>query len=242
MAARVDFENANAPPTRSFSTMLREVKATPCGPNLLVSALRNSLGTKISQQVASSPVVHAAPPTVPVLNLTDFPIATRVRALELQRRQQLLLSTANRRLPPGCQVMVWSIVPLELFQGELGRFLMIACDFYGYGPENTMLLPTMPVGAQHLDLPRHPLVVSEDHIKMASAQISALRNRVAADHGRANLAMQNGDLSQLFSRTDSKQRYCKELTNTVENIAKARLNHNVMQNHQSHFGALISAM
>ncbi len=196
---------------------------------------------------AAKPTTVAAPAVikpVPVqsLEMMDLPLATRVRAVELQRKQQLLVSVANNRLPAGCHVLAWHIIPISLFQGELGRFMMIAGGFHAYGPQNTILLPTMPAGASHLDLPRHPLVVSEAHLDRAKLQLTVLRDRVAAEHRRADTALQNGDASQVFNRTHSKAKYCNDLDDLIYDIAKSQIGSAAIKTHWDHFGDLIATM
>jgi hypothetical protein len=196
---------------------------------------------------ANPPLLETKPtaalaPALPAQDVLQLPTVTRLKSIEWQRRQQLMVSIANRGLPAGCQVMVWSIVPVELFQGELGRFLMIACDFHACGPENTMLLPSMPSGAQHSKLLRHPLIVSEAHLHMAQSRVTLLRDRVASEHRHAELAMNNGDLSQLFGRSISKAKYCDELRQIVQGIAKSQLPADTVENHRAQFGNVIAAM
>jgi hypothetical protein len=270
MAARAYSKFDNALPVRNFATMIGDAGQSSDRLDLRSAALRNSSSVAHAPQhikYAFKPEVVAAPvfravdplplpplpvtaevprtfskPTTPALETVDLPPSLRAKELDWQRRQQALVTTTNWRLPSGSLVMAWNVVPVQLFQGDLGRFLVMACDFHAYGPANTMLLPSMPAGAQQLCLPRHPLVVSEKHLQTSLQHITALRDRVAAEHRRANIALQNGDLSQIFARTDSKARYCKELSKIVETIASAELGTDVLKTHRLQFEAFIAAM
>jgi hypothetical protein len=266
MVAGANFEHENAEPTRNYLTILKGSKGQSNRPSLFTAALRNSYGdeyaasfAEISSRFNPMDEAHSEAqtflPTAPAqethhqihkafatIDIAELPAPVRAKALEYQRRQQMCVSATNLQLPTGCHAMAWNIVPLELFQGELGRFLMIACDFHAYSPANTMLLPTMPSGAQYLNLPRHPLVVSDNHLQIAKTHITLLRDRVAGEHRRANLALQNGDVSQIYGRSDSKTIYCKELTAIVQYIARWQFGESAVQSHASQFEAAIEAM
>ncbi len=185
----------------------------------------------------ASPVIATS-----AIDVADLPPTARAKALEWQRRQQAMVTTTNWRLSSNSIVMAWNILPAQLFQGELGRFLIMACDFHAHGPANTMLLPTMHAGSEKLGLPQHPLTVSDRHFNNAMQRVSALRDRVAAEHRRANIALQNGDLSQIYARTDSKARYCKELAKIVDDIATAELSADAVKSHRVQFGPYIAAL
>jgi hypothetical protein len=172
----------------------------------------------------------------------ELPTPVRLRAVDFQRRQQLLVSQINRSLKPGCHVLAWNILPLDLFQGEIGRFLMIACDFHAYGPGNTMLLPAMPAGSQELSLPRHPLVASDAYKADAQRRISLLRTKVSEGHKRASLALQQGDLSQLFLRTEQQQSYRQELLDITRNLATALFGKQALASHEEQFRTKINAL
>jgi hypothetical protein len=264
--AGADLEHVSAAPTRNFLTILNGSKGQSNRPSLFTAALRNSYGREYAASSAEMSsgfnAIHGAYAEVgtctPVdsmsvsrrktiqafatLNVVELPAPVRAKALDYQRRQQMCVSVTNLQLPRGCHAMAWNIVPLEVFQGELGRFLMIACDFHAYSPANTMLLPTMPSGAHYLNLPRHPMTVCDTHLQIAKTQISLLRDRVAGEHRRANLALQNGDVSQIYGRSDSKTIYCKELTAIVQYIARWQFGESAVQSHASQFEATIEAM
>ncbi len=203
---------------------------------------------------AASPVLTEAPaPTAPRLKsipvvarsqpeLSELPNAIKLKAVDLQRRLHLLVAHVNRTLPAGCHVLAWSILPKEIFDGELGRFLMIACDFYACGPENTLLLPAMPDGMQYLHLPRHPLTTPETHIADASQRVSTLRQRVMTDHERALKALRNGDPTQMYQSSERRVRYRQELAKTGRDIAETAFGQNIWNDHENRFRKLLCSL
>jgi hypothetical protein len=238
-------------------------------PNLRLAAIRNTYGQAYADSFATNSLASYQPaetqtptpephpiappasveksysaihPTFVANDTSDLPAPVRAKALDWQRRQQSLVTTTNWRLATGCQAVAWSIVPTQLFHGELGRFLILACDFHAYGPENTMLLPTMAAGEQQLGLPRHPLIVSEQHLQSAKQYLMALRGRVAVEHRRAQTSLQSGDLSHIYARAESKAKYCKELSSIVKTIADAQLGRGTHDAHSAQFGAFIAQM
>jgi hypothetical protein len=172
----------------------------------------------------------------------DLPHAIRLKSVDLQRRLHLLVAHVNRTLPVGCHVLAWSILPKELFEGELGRFLMIACDFHACGPENTLLLPAAPGGMQYLNLPRHPLTTADAHIADAAQRVGQLRQTVTADHERTSNALRNGDLSQIFESGERQLRYRRELAAIARQIAETAHGPSIWDEHESRFRKLLQSL
>ena len=222
-AARRDNHFVSA--KRTFSDMIAELQAGHKGLSKPASHLK------------SVPV--AAPAQAPTVAL---PEAIRLKAVDLQRRQNLLVSHVNRTLPVGCHVLPWSILPVELFPTELGRFLMIAFDFHACGAENTLLLPVTASGAQFLSLPQHPLVAARTHIIDASERIDALRRTVTADHQRTAEAMHDGNLSELFKSSERQTRYRQTLSDAACDIAETAFGPDIWNSHESHFRSLIQSL
>lgn len=269
MAALAFSDLAEAGSADNLNTVQDEAHQHAYVPNLRLAAIRNSYGQNyvdnfVRENLATtSPKktpVHSAEPTpiwapslveksltasAPIVasaDTSDLPAPVRAKALDWQRRQQSLVTTTNWRLATGCQAVAWSIVPTQLFHGELGRFLILACDFHAYGPENTMLLPTMAAGEQQLGLPRHPLIVSEQHLQSATQYLTALRDRVAVEHRRAQTSLQSGDLSHIYARAESKTKYCKELSSIVKSIADTQLGRGAYDAHSAQFAEFIAKM
>jgi hypothetical protein len=171
-----------------------------------------------------------------------LPEAVRQKAADFQRRQNQLVSHVNRNLPVGCHVLAWSILPADLFQSELGRFLMMAFDFHACGPENTLLLPATAGGANYLSMPRHPLVTVDAHLHDASNRIKTLRDTVTADHRRTVQAMQNGDMSEMFKSSERQLRYRQILSDAACDIAETAFGQNIWASHETHFRELIQSL
>ena len=191
----------------------------------------------IAPRLKSIPVVARSQP-----ELSELPNAITLKAVDLQRRLHLLVAHVNRTLPAGCHVLAWSILPKDIFEGELGRFLMIACDFYPCGPENTLLLPAMPDGVEYLKLPRHPLTTPATHIADASQRVRKLRQSVMADHDRALKALRNGDPTQMFQSSERWVSYRQELAKTGRDIAETAFGQNIWEEHESRFRKLLCSL
>lgn len=73
---------------------------------------------------------------------------------ELQAQATLI----NSRLPAGCEVIPWALIPASVWAGANGQFLMNHCGFYPCHPLNNMLLAANEQTARMLDLPIHPRV------------------------------------------------------------------------------------
>lgn len=218
--------NNATPAKRTFSEMIAELQS----------------GHK--QQSTPTSHLRSVPVAAPEQHITtvELPDAVRRKADDLQRRRNLLVSHVNRTLPIGCHVLAWSILPTELFQAELGRFLMIAFDFHACGPENTLLLPATAGGAQYLSLPRHPLVTAEAHIDDASNRIGHLREIVMTDHKRTIRAMQHGDLSEMFKSSERQVSYRQTLSDAACDIAEAAFGQNIWNVHETRFRRLIQSL
>jgi hypothetical protein len=169
------------------------------------------------------------------METVDIPMAARVKAIDIQRRQQVMVSNLNLQLPRGCHVVAYPILPLEMFQGELGKFLMMACEFYPYGAQNTMLLPAIADGAQHFNLPKIPLVANGQLHADAATQVKSLRQRVLIDHQRAASAVQSGDFTRVFDRPGRQAEYRQELANITRGLAIKLFGHDAWETHEQRF-------
>jgi hypothetical protein len=171
----------------------------------------------------------------------DVPLTERITAMDWQRCQQRLVTQVNAQQPPGCHVMAYSILPIDLFVGEVGRFLMMACAFYAYAPFNTMLLPATPAGAAQLQLPQHPHVISTLQHTDAKTKILQLRTRVANEHHRVAVAIERGDVSELFKQKGNRVDYKTELAEICKSVAINAFGLSAYSKHDRHFGALLKA-
>jgi hypothetical protein len=167
--------------------------------------------------------------------IDDVPLAVRMLAMDWQRRQQKLVAQINAQQPAGCHVIALNIIPAELFAGELGRFLMMACDFYAQCFANTLLLPALSTGAKVLNLPQHPLVAADVQKSEARARLVQLRTRVANEHHRVASAIERGDVSALFKRNTNRPDYKKELGEICKSIAINTIGLSAFVTHESRF-------
>lgn len=159
--------------------------------------------------------------SVSIAAIEDIPLPNRVLAVEWQRRQQRMVARINASLPSDCQVAAYAIVPPDLFEAEVGRFLMMAFEFYPHCFANTMFLPTSSSGAAHFGLPQHPQETPDMQRFDARSRITQLRTRVANEHGRVAAALARGDVSLLFkpngNRPDYKQEFAAICRSVVIN-------------------------
>lgn len=189
----------------------------------------------------SSPTALSAPPkSVPqppqvVSPVDDVPLANRVIAMEWQRRLQHTVAQVNASLPAEHHVMAQTILPAELFSGETGRFLMIACDFYCSSFANTLLLPAMLAGAAHHKLPQHPRGTSDEQKSGARVKVLQLRTRMANEHKRVAAALERGDVDLLFKPNGSRPHYKQELAGICKSIAINALGLSGFVTHESRF-------
>ncbi len=215
----------NQPAKRTFGEMIAHLQAG------------HKAHAKPAPHLKAVPAVQAEQPSPIAL-----PNTIQLKALDLERRQNLLLGHVNRTMPTGCHVLAWSILPKDVFQSELGRFLMIGYDFHAHGPENTLLLPATANGAQFLKLPRHPLVTVQAHVADAFERVNALRETVTADHHRTVQAMQSGDISQLYRSSERHSRYRQQLSDIACDIAETAFGENIWEAHESRFRKLIQSL
>lgn len=177
--------------------------------------------------------VHVKPVAVPAFE--DIPLPTRMVAMEWQRRQQRLVAQINASLPSDRQVTAYNIVPADLFLGDVGRFLMMACDFYSHCFANTLILPMTPSGAAHFGLPQYTLVTPDVQLADARARIIQLRTRVANEHGRVAAALARGDVSLLFRPNSNRPDYKQELVSICRSIAINTVGLSAFVSHESRF-------
>jgi hypothetical protein len=199
------------------------------------------------RELPSPPTQHLPPVQLPPLfvakvDSVEVPTATRVKAIDYQRRQQLMVSNVNLQQPKGCHLMAFAILPLDLFQGELGKFLMIACDFFAHGASNTMLLPAHMEGSEYFALPKHPFTTGSASLAEAVAKVKGLRQRVLVEHQRASNAMQSGDLSRMFARSDRQAEYRLELATITRGLAVSLFGTAAWETHEMRFRTTLNQM
>jgi hypothetical protein len=200
-----------------------------------------------AQPSAPAPVTQhtALPATAPktTLNLQgDLPVAVRQKSLDYQQRLQRLVIQINQNLPQGCTVLPWQPVPITVFEGELGKFMIMACDFHAHGPANTILLPALPAGVEYLNLPRHPFMVPERHTAYAKQLVMQLRDQVARDNAEIAKSMSRGDMSRLLSAADKQANYRKQMVAIAMKLAKEAFDLKVYEAHEARFRPLIEAL
>jgi hypothetical protein len=246
MAFAARHVNQLVPAKRTFAEMIAAIQANQAAKAKFKTETQLKavpVSSPPPAQVRKLPDLKAPERDVPDLPAQlEIPNSVRLKAADFQRRQHLLVSHVNRTLPNGCYVLAWSILPKELFQGDLGRFLMLAYDFYACAPENTLLLPGTAEGVQFLSLPRHPLVTALAHIDDASKRIGQLRQTVTADHQRALLALQKGDPSHLYKSSERRALYGKQLTEITYDIAETAFGDNIWSAHETRFRRLIQSL
>jgi hypothetical protein len=197
------------------------------------------------QKMQARPAVHlrsvpmAAPEPPPSIVL---PQAVSTKAMDMQRRQHALVSHVNRTMPEGCHVLAWSIVPKQVFDTELGRFLMMAYGYYASGPENTLLLPATAKGVSFLALPRHPLATAESHIADATLRIDHLRQTVISDHQRTLQALRHGDVSELYQTSERHAQDRQKLSDIACDIAETAFGESIWEAHETRFRKLIQSL
>jgi hypothetical protein len=227
MASTARRENYTQTAKRTFSEMIAELQA----------------GQRSVAQPKPVSYLQSVPVSTPAQSAPmELPEAVNLKSIDLQRRQNLLVSHVNRTMPAGCHVLPWSIFPKELFQTALGRFLMIAFDFHACGPENTLLLPASTSGANYLSLPRHPLVTAEAQVADASHRIGQLRDTVMADHQRTREAMRHGDMSAMYKSIERQSVYRQMLSDSACDIAETAFGQNIWASHETHFRKLIQSL
>jgi hypothetical protein len=198
-------------------------------------------------KIPPAPIPKTTAPAVSKLVTNDdalaksLPTEVRLKAMECQRQQQMLIARVNRDLPPGCHVLQWNIIPVGLFTSDLGKFLMLACDFFAFGTSNTLLLPAMPAGEAHLNIPRHPFVTDPAYVMQAQQLIANLRDKVQAEHRRAKTAISSGDLSKVYDSATRQNKYKTELLSLVERMAVSHIGKANWNKHEDLFRAKLMA-
>jgi hypothetical protein len=172
----------------------------------------------------------------------SFPKQARQKAVELQRRQQALLGRLNSSLPSQAQLLALSILPPEAFQDDIGRFLMLACNFFACSPENTMVTPATAEAAEFLGLPFIEQQIPDQFISNTLSKLQWLRETVIVEHRRTSIALQQGDLSQLLKSNERQLAYRQNLTSITQDLALARCNKAMWEDHERHFRAEIQSV
>jgi hypothetical protein len=173
--------------------------------------------------------------SVSIAAIEEIPLPNRVLAVEWQRRQQRMVARINASLPSDCQVAAYAIVPPDLFEAEVGRFLMMAFEFYPHCFANTMFLPTSPTGAAHFGLPQHPQETLNTQRFDARSRITQLRTRVANEHGRVAAALARGDVSLLFKPNGNRPDYKQEFAAICRSVAINSFGLAAYMTHESRF-------
>jgi hypothetical protein len=176
--------------------------------------------------------------TTPSVQL-GVPRHARQRASDLMRRQQALLAHLNSTLPADAQLVAGSIVPHEAFEGELGRFLILACDFHAASPENTLITPATQADADYLRLPLLPSRTPDTALALSLSKLNWLRETVIVEHRRTALALQHGDLSHLLKGNERQVAYRLQLGAIVQDIATQVCGKLPWNAHEQHFRTAI---
>jgi hypothetical protein len=184
------------------------------------------------------PDVDEAPvaPQQPYMAVDDVPLAIRMTAMDWQRRQQQLVAKINAQSMPEHHVAAHVIVPVDLFVGDLGRFLMMACDFYSHSFSNTVLLPKHMESARGLGLPTQFGISQELQKSDAQIRISQLRARVMSEHNRVASALSRGDVSALFKEKSTRLDYKQELAGICRSLATNAIGLSAFMSHESRYG------
>ncbi len=172
----------------------------------------------------------------------SFPKQARQKAVELQRRQQALLGRLNSSLPSQAQLLALSILPPEAFQNDIGRFLMLACNFFACSPENTLVTPATAEAAEFLGLPFIEPQIPDQFISNTLSKLQWLRETVILEHRRTSIALQQGDLSQLLKSNERQLAYRQNLTSIAQDLAIARCSKATWEDHERHFRAEIQSV
>ncbi len=172
----------------------------------------------------------------------SFPKQARQKAVELQRRQQALLGRLNSSLPSQTQLLALSILPPEAFQNDIGRFLMLACNFFACSPENTLVTPATAEAAEFLGLPFIEPQIPDQFISNTLSKLQWLRETVIVEHRRTSIALQQGDLSQLLKSNERQLAYRQNLTAIAQDLALARCSKATWEDHERHFRAEIQSV
>ena len=218
-----------APPQYAFRRLAKPVfqVAAPANHSAVQQVASSIPSQLVPQHVQKPPVAHSQD--------DDVPLTNRIIAMEWQRRLQHTLAQLNASLPSDHHVMAQPILPAELFSGETGRFLMIACDFYCSAYANTLLLPAMPAGAAHFKLPQHPRGTWLEQKSGARVKVLQLRTRMANEHKRIAAALERGDVELLFKQNTSRPQYKQELAGICKSIAITALGLSAFVAHESRF-------
>jgi hypothetical protein len=171
-----------------------------------------------------------------------MPKQARQKAADLQRLQQAMLAHFNKSLPPEAGLITGSLLPAEAFQNDIGRFLMLACDFYAASPENTYVTTHSPEAAKRLGLIFVPAQMPDSLKSQALSKLQWLREAVASDHRRTAMALHQGDISKLLESNDRKTAYRQELETIVQGLAVARCGATAWQVHEDHFRATLQSL
>jgi hypothetical protein len=171
-----------------------------------------------------------------------FPKQARQKAVELQRRQQALLGRLNSSLPSQARLQALSILPPEAFQNDIGRFLMLACNFFACSPENTVVTPATAEAAEFLGLPFIDPQIPDQLISNTLSKLQWLRETVIVEHRRTSIALQQGDLSQLLKSNERQLAYRQDLTAIVQDMAIARCSKATWEDHERHFRTEIQSV
>jgi hypothetical protein len=171
-----------------------------------------------------------------------FPKQARQKAVELQCRQQALLGRLNSSLPSEARLQAVSILPPEAFQNDIGRFLMLACNFFACSPENTMVTPATVEAAEYLGLPFMDPHISEQLASHTLSKLQWLRETVSVEHRRTSIALQQGDLSQLLKSNERQLTYRQNLAAIAQDLAIARCSIATWEDHERHFRTEIQSV
>jgi hypothetical protein len=171
-----------------------------------------------------------------------IPTQAKQKAAELQRLQKAMLAHFNKSLPQDAQLSALSLLPAAAFQNDLGRFLMLACEFYMASPENTCLTVSSAEAARHNGLMFMSADMPDGLKSSTLKKLQWLRDSVASDHQRTALSLRNGHINELLKSADRKLAYRQELQSIVQEVAIARCSAKAWSLHEQHFRATLQGL
>jgi hypothetical protein len=116
------------------------------------------------------------------------------------QKLNVFMASVTDRLPKGCAVRPFYMIPAQLWQGRHGQFLGGSLDMMPYDTWNVLVLPVDTLSSSILRLQQHPGAAHDDEVAGAERLVGEIRDRVISAKAAIESVIQRGetpDFSQM---------------------------------------------
>lgn len=153
-----------------------------------------------------------------------------------REQQDHFLKSWNAKLPTGCEVIPWAMIPWSLWKGPHADF-MFKNDLFPMDAWNTMLLPADERSALILNLPRHPRAAPKALEDAAANYLGDITRKVFEAHAKTVDDMSKTGSSDFGAFSDVVEKAKRDIVVVANYLAAKMFGRPAYDRHLAMFGA-----